>query len=402
MSTTTTTREALGVPAVSARYLAAKSSPIRDLLALTQDPSILSFAGGLPAPELFDVEGMREAYAAVLAEEPEAALQYSTTEGDPRLREIVAERYTERGLPTDPAQILVTTGSQQGLRLLADALLDPGDTVVVEAPSYLAALQCFDLQGARIVGAPSDEHGLDTAGLRDLLIAHRPKLLYTVPNFQNPTGRTLPASRRRELAALAEEFGFWLVEDDPYGELRYSGEPIAPVASFGDGDRVISAGSFSKIVAPGLRVGYLRLPAAARHALTVAKQAGDLHTSTVNQAAIVRYLRSGRLPGHVARIRAEYGRRRDAMLAALPGALPDGSAWTHPDGGMFIWAELPEGYDATGVLKTAIEERAAFVPGDAFYATGANPATMRLSFITYPPATIAEGMARLGRAFARG
>jgi len=389
-----------GLPPLAARVGAVRSSVIRDLLALTERPGVISFAGGLPAPELFDLEGARASFAAVLGEAGPRSLQYSPTEGNRDLREAVAARYTARGLPTDGADVLITTGSQQGLSLLATALVDPGDVVLVESPSYLAALQCFALAGARLVAVPSDEEGIDPDALAALAARWAPKLLYTVPTFQNPTGRTLSLANRRAVVEVAERYGFRVLEDDPYAELRYSGEPVSPLAALTEPGRVVSTGSFSKILAPGLRLGWVRTDPSVRAGVVVAKQAADLHTSTVDQAAAAHYLAAGRLDAAVGRTRAEYRRRRDALLAGLPTALPAGSRWTTPDGGMFVWATLPQGWDTTALLPRALEHEVAFVPGAPFFPSDPQPATMRLSFTTYAPDDIAEGTRRLAVVFA--
>ena len=382
-------------PAVRLRGVA--SSPVRELLALLDRPEVISFAGGLPAPELFDVAGLRAAADAVLSG-PGArrALQYAPTEGDPDLRTQVAARMTARGLPTAAADLLVTTGSQQALTLVATALLDPGAVVAVEDPTYLAALQCFSLAGARVVPVPSDGHGIDPDALADVVARERPTLLYLVPTFANPTGRTLPAQRRAAVAAIAAREGLWVVEDDPYGELRYRGEPVAPLAAEPSAaDRVLYLGSFSKLAAPGLRLGWLRAPAPLLRVLTVAKQAADLHTSTLDQATAAAWLAATDLDAHVRRLCAAYRERRDAMVAALPGTLPAGSTWTDPDGGMFVWARLPGDVDTADVLREALTADVAFVPGAPFSAGTPDRATLRLSFTTNTAGTIAEGMRRL-------
>lgn len=303
------------VPPLAARARSIGGSPVRDILAVTARPEVINFAGGLPAPELFDVDGIAAAYRAVLAESPAQALQYSTTEGEPELRAALAARTSARGLATGPDDLLVTTGSQQALSLLATALIEPGDTVLVENPCYLAALQVFGFAGARVVAVPGDGHGVDPEALEELVVRERPKLLYTVPTFQNPTGRTLPRERRAAVVAVAARHGLWIVEDDPYGELRFEGERVPWIASYpGAEDRTVLLGSFSKVMAPGMRLGWLRAPAELRRACAVAKQAADLHTPTVNQLAAARYLADSDLDGHVTRVAAVYRERRDAML----------------------------------------------------------------------------------------
>ncbi|CAL9459073.1 2-aminoadipate transaminase [Streptomyces sp. enrichment culture] len=391
------------VPPLAARARAIGGSPVRDILAVTARPEVINFAGGLPAPELFDAEGVAAAYRAVLAEESARALQYSTTEGEPALRAALAARTTARGLPTDPDDLLVTSGSQQGLSLLAAALLEPGDTVLVEEPCYLAALQVFAFAGARVVPVPGDGDGLDPVALEELVRRERPKLLYTVPTFQNPTGRTLPAGRRAAVAETAARCGLWIVEDDPYGELRFEGEPVPWIASHDAArDRTVLLGSFSKVMAPGLRIGWLRAPAALRRACVVAKQAADLHTPTVNQLAAARYLADRDLDAHVARVAGVYRVRRDAMLAGLAEALPEGSVWSRPEGGMFLWVRLPERYDTTALLPAVVRHHVAYVPGAPFHAGEPDRSTLRLCFVTQTPEEIGEGLRRLGKGLREG
>lgn len=387
------------VPPLAARARAIGGSPVRDILAVTARPEMINFAGGLPAPELFDATGIAAAYQAVLTEMPARALQYATTEGEPSLRTALAARTTARGLATDADDLLVTTGSQQALSLLATALLEPGDVVLVESPCYLAALQVFAFAGARVVAVPGDGDGVDPEALDELVVRERPKLLYTVPTFQNPTGRTMRAERRAAVAAVAARRGLWIVEDDPYGELRFEGERLPWIAAHeGAADRTVLLGSFSKVLAPGMRLGWLRAPGGLRRACVVAKQAADLHTPTVNQLAAARYLADNDLDAQVARVAAVYRERRDAMLAGLADALPAGSAWERPEGGMFLWARLPEQYDTTELLPGAVRHDVAYVPGAPFYAGEPDRSTLRLCFVTQPPEVIGEGLRRLGEA----
>ncbi len=389
---------------VANRLRGVRSSPVREILALTERPGVISFAGGLPAPELFDHAGLHDAYSAVLGSAAAAgrSLQYSTTEGDPALRAAVADRLTARGLPTGPDDLLITSGSQQALTLLATVLLEPGDTILVEEPSYLAALQVFALAGARCVPVPCDDDGLDPEAVGALAVEHGAKLLYTIPTFHNPTGRTLPLERRTALAEVAARVGLWLVEDDPYGELRYSGERLPALATLpGAEDRTLAISTLSKIAAPGLRIGWVRTPQELRRPLTIAKQAADLHSSTVDQAAAARWLADVDLEGHLATLRREYGARRDALLAGLADALPAGSTHNHPEGGMFVWARLPDGHDADALLKAALEHDVAFVPGYPFFAAEPDHASLRFSFTAHPPHEIAEGLQRLARAALR-
>jgi 2-aminoadipate transaminase len=395
------TESLLATPPLAARLRGVKSSPVRDILALTEQAGVISFAGGLPAPELFDAPGLREAFAAALADDVAGrSLQYSTTEGDPALRTAVAARLTKRGLPSEAHQLLITSGSQQALTLIATVLLEPGDTVLVEEPSYLAALQAFQLAGATVVPVPCDDDGLDTDAVGLLAERHGARLLYTIPTFQNPTGRTLPRDRREALVAAAQRHRFWLLEDDPYGELRYSGAPLPPLAALPEaGELVLSLSTLSKIAAPGLRIGWVRAPEALRRPLTIAKQAADLHSSTVDQAAAARWLATVDLDERVGGLRREYGARRDTLLGGLADALPPGSTHNRPDGGMFVWARLPDGWDAAALLDRALEHDVAFVPGFPFFAGAPDDAALRLSFTTHPPGEIAEGLQRLRAAW---
>jgi 2-aminoadipate transaminase len=385
---------------LSRRLAGTESSPVRELLELAARPEVISLAGGLPAPDTFDVPGLREAFDAVLAG-PRArhALQYSTTEGDPALRERLAERFSAGGLPTTGAEVLVTSGSQQALGLIASALLDPGDVVLVEDPTYLAALQSFGLADARPVAVPCDGDGPDPDALLELARAHRAKAAYLIPTFQNPTGRTMSAERRAALAEAGLAAGIWLVEDDPYSALRLEGESVDLLAAHPAArERTIVMQTLSKVLSPGLRIGYVRTPAALRGPLTVAKQAADLHTSTIVQLAAEHWLARHDLGEHIAGLAAHYRPRRDALLAGLAEHLPSGSAWTEPEGGLFVWVTLPEGLDAEALLPSALARGVAFVPGRFFYAGPGRRETLRLSFATESPAALGEGAARLGAA----
>lgn len=394
------TSAARPAPALAARVADLGPSAMRDLLRLTARPEILTFAGGLPAPEIFDVDGWREAFEAALAW-PSAGvnLQYSTAEGLWSLRVQVAARLTRTGLPTEPEQVLVTTGSQQALSVLSTVLLDPGQTVLVEDPTYLSALQAFLLGGARAVAVEADGQGVRVDALADAVRRERPVALYLVPTFANPTGLTLPADRRREVARLVAEHGLWLVEDAPYSELRFAGEPVPPISADPALARhSIHLGTLSKIGCPGLRIGWMRAPEAIMESLSVVKQAADLHTSTLVQAAAAHYLAHADLDGHLDRVRAAYRQRRDAMLAAMPETMPAGTTWTRPDGGMFLWVTLPEGHDATALLARAMAQGVAYVPGAQFHAGRVEPRTLRMCYVTYEPTVIAEGMCRLAAA----
>ena len=297
---------------------------------------------------------------------------------------------------TEADDVLVTSGSQQALTLIAAVTIEPGDRVLVEEPAYLAAIQAFRMAGAEVIPVPCDDDGLDPDAAAALAARHGARLLYTVPTFQNPTGRTLPLERREALVDVAERSGLWIVEDDPYGELRYRGEPVPSMASLpGAEGRVVAISTLSKVAAPGLRIGWLRSPRALRGPLVVAKQAADLHSSTIDQAAAARWLDSIDLDAHVANLRRIYGERRDALVDGLDDALPTGSTHNRPDGGLFVWARLPDGWDAEPLLARALERDVAFVPGAPVLRRPAGPRRAAALLQAHPPAEIAEGLARL-------
>ncbi len=318
------------------------------------------------------------------------------------LRERIAALLAGRGLPTHADDLLITSGSQQALNLVTTLLVEPGAAVLVEEPSYLAALQCFALAGARLVPVACDEDGLLPEALEAAVRRERPVALYTIPTFQNPSGRTLPAARRAAVAAIAGRTGLWVIEDDPYGELRFDGERELPIAALPDAaDRTFALSTLSKIAAPGLRIGWVRVPAEVRRALVIAKQAADLHSSTIDQAAAALWLETADLQARVAELRGVYRDRRDALLAGIGEALPPGSSWNRPAGGMFVWGRLPDGHDAAALLQAAVRREVAFVPGTPFYAGAPDAATLRLSFTAHPPAEIGEGLRRLREAWAQ-
>lgn len=389
---------------IAERIARVQLSAVREILKVTERPDILSFAGGLPAPETFPVEAFAEAYSKVFATQGAQALQYSTTEGFRPLREWIASRLSKSGVSRTADNVLVTSGSQQALDLVSRALLDPGDTVLVENPSYLAALQVFQSYGATMETVPSDEHGMRVDAVERVLTSSRPKFIYAVPTFSNPTGATLSFERRERLALLAKRFSVPVIEDEPYAELRYGTSRLPPVAAFDPGSPVVSLGTFSKTLSPGIRVGWLAAPDALLHTLVVAKQAADLHTASLTQRAVVALLESFDFEAHLDSIRALYRERRDAMVASLTAEFPEGTRWSTPEGGLFIWVELPYGLSSDEVLPEAVREKVAFVPGSPFFAHAPQRQFMRLNFSNREPALIREGMRRLGavvRAHAR-
>jgi 2-aminoadipate transaminase len=372
-----------------------KTSAIREILKVAERPDILSFAGGLPAPELFPVEAIAQAHAEVFAEEGPAALQYSTTEGYAPLREWICGHLAQRGLRARPDEVLITNGSQQGIDLVAKVMLDPGDVVVVENPSYLAALQNFAGYEARLEVVGSDDEGMRVDELEALATRCRPKMIYIVPNFHNPKGTTLSLERRHALVRFAQRHGILILEDNPYGELRFRGEHLPALAALDDMGVVVSLGTFSKTLAPGLRIGWAVGPRELIRQITILKQSTDLHTATLAQRATVRLLSQFDYEGHLTQLRATYGERCLAMLTALETHMPEGTRWTQPDGGMFVWVELPRGMSGEEIFPRALEQRVAFVPGSPFFAANPRSECIRLNFSNRPPELIDEGMRRL-------
>ena len=375
-----------------------QSSAIREILKVTEQPEMISFAGGLPAPELFPLEGMKEAFNYVLSSDP-SVLQYSTTEGFLPLREYITLKMQEKGIATAPENILITNGSQQALDLLAKLLINPGDVVLVEKPSYLGALQVFQSYQPRFIDIPTDDEGIDVAALEQAIKEHRPKLIYLTPTFKNPTGVTLSNDRRRAVAKIVQENEVPLIEDDPYGELRYYGDPVPPIKSFDETGWVIYLSTFSKTIAPGLRLGWIVADVDLMKKLVLAKQGTDLHTGTLVQRAAYHYLVNYNVTDHVEKIRLEYGRRRDVMLKEMEEHLPPSISWTKPQGGMFLWVMLPEGFDSIKLLTRAIEEKVAYVPGAPFYSHGECLNTLRLNFSNSTPDKIKIGIKRLAKIF---
>jgi len=383
------------------------SSAIRELLKYTEKPDIISFAGGLPSPDVFPVEEFNAACDRVLQKQGAMALQYSITEGYLPLREMIARHSARYGIKITTENVLITSGSQQALDLLGKILIDPGDRILVESPTYLAAIQAWNAYGAEFITVPMDDDGMNTDYLEEALRAG-PKFIYVLPNFQNPTGVTLSMERRWKLIELADQYGVPIVEDDPYGQLRYEGEHLPSIvvldSQFRDDGtpcyrgNVIYLSTFSKTLAPGLRLGWVVAPAEVIGKLVQAKQGADLHTATFNQVVAYEVSRGGFLDRHIHTIRDVYGERRDLMLAAMDRDFPPEVNWTHPQGGLFLWGVLPTYMDAKDLLTTCLEKKVAFVPGEPFHPTGGGKNTMRINFSNATHEEINQGIKRLGTA----
>jgi 2-aminoadipate transaminase len=387
-----------------------RSSMVRELLKLTTQPDVISFAGGLPGADLFPIDEFHAACGRVLSEHGSHALQYSTTEGERPLREMIARHTGRYRIGVNADNVLITSGSQQALDLIGKVFLNPGDHVLVERPTYLGALQAWSAYQAEYLPIDIDEQGMRTDDL-DAALRGGPKFIYTLPNFQNPTGVTLSLERRQALIRLADQHGVPILEDDPYGQLRYEGTHLPSLvtldaeyrglAGAGYSGNVLYLSTFSKTLAPGLRLGWIIGPSDVIQRLAQAKQGVDLHTSTFVQLLAYEVARSGFLDRHIQRLRRVYAARRDAMLSGMTRWFPADVSWTSPAGGLFVWATLPASMDAAAVLQTALAERVAFVPGASFFADGTGQNTMRLNFTNASVERIEEGIARLGRVLQR-
>jgi 2-aminoadipate transaminase len=381
------------------------SSVIRELLKLTEQPDIISFAGGLPAPEVFPLKEFQEACNTVLREQGAQALQYSTTEGYKPLREMIARHTARFSVEVTADNILITSGSQQALDFIGRLFVNRGDYIVVESPTYLGALQAWNAYGAQYISVRADEDGMIVDELEEALRVG-PKFIYVLPNFQNPSGSTLSLERRLKLVELADKYGVPIVEDDPYGQLRYEGDHIPSLVYLDSQFRgcngthysgnVIYLSTFSKLLAPGLRLAWVIAPPEVIRRLVNAKQAADLHTASFNQLVAYEVAKGGFLDEHVKVIRSTYKERRDTMLEMMDEMFPPEVHWTHPLGGMFLWGILPENMDAAEVLKVAVERKVAFVPGFAFHPNGGGQNTMRINFSYTKPEVIREGITRMG------
>jgi DNA-binding transcriptional MocR family regulator len=381
-----------------------ETSAIRELFKLLGKPGIISFAGGFPDSAMFDVDGIREASQKALSEEPGAALQYGATEGYNPLREQLAAFMQAKGVQVAPDGLIVTTGSQQALDLIGKTLVDPGAKVIVEAPTFLATIQCFRLYGAQVIGAPIDADGVQVDKLEQLIAEHQPRFVYLIPTFGNPSGATLSLERRRRILELAVQTRTVVIEDDPYGDLYFGAAPPPSLLALsaqvsGSRDWLVHCGSLSKVLSPGLRVGWMIGPAELLAKATMCKQFSDAHTSTYAQATAAQYLKAGRMPATLAHVRQVYAGRAKTMGESLKRELGDAISFTQPGGGLFFWARLTGAggklKDANEFAKRAIEQGVAFVPGAPFFATNPDVSTLRLSFATVGEDKIREGVARL-------
>ena len=370
---------------------------IREILKITQQPEVISFAGGLPSPATFPVETMKAAFDHVLSTTGKVALQYGPTDGYLPLRQWIADSLSTNGAKIVPEQVLMTSGSQQALDLLGKVLIDEGSKVLVETPSYLGALQAFSVYGPEMVSVETDDHGLVPESLDK--VAAGARLLYALPNFQNPTGRSLSVERRVQLVETCARLGVPLIEDDPYGALSYTGEPSPKMIAMNP-DGVIYMGSFSKVLTPGIRLGYVVAPLPLVRRLELAKQAADLHTAQLTQMVVHHVVKDGFLDRHIPEIRSLYGNQCQVMLDAMAQHFPSAVQWTKPDGGMFIWVTLPQHINAMELLDEAIKQNVAFVPGAPFYANNPATNTLRLSFVTVAPERIRTGIEILAKLIA--
>lgn len=383
---------------MSERSARMKSSVIRELLKLTMQPDMISFAGGLPAPELFPVREFKEACNYILEHHGPQALQYGPTEGYPPLKEFLAESMQKYSVPAVPGNILMTNGSQQALDLVGRLFINNGDKILTDAPTYLGAIQAWRAYKPQFITIPLDDDGMDPERVEKTLQQHRIKFMYVLPNFHNPAGTTISYERRRRLVELAARYGAFIVEDDPYGELRFEGEDIAPLMSMHK-ENVIYLSTFSKTLSPGIRLGWIVAPERVIAPLVQAKQGADLQTGTFIQYVAHDIVGRGIIKRHVKRIRNVYKERRDVMLAAMEEYFPPGVTWTRPQGGLFLWVRMPEHVDSEELLKVAVEEKVAFVPGVAFYPDSKEGHNcMRLNFSYAKPEMSREGIRRLGQA----
>ncbi|MCC4341230.1 aminotransferase-like domain-containing protein [Limosilactobacillus reuteri] len=384
----------------SKRVPADGTDAVGAILQAAADPKIISFAGGLPAPELFPVKEMKAAVDKVFEEHGQEAMQYGAAKGVTALREVIQQHVKEKeDVDSELDNVLVTTGSEQALDLVGKAFVDPGDTVLVEQPTYLCALDVFRSYGANFASVEMDEDGMKMDALEEALKANpNTKLIYTVPNFQNPTGRTMTEERRKQLAELAEKYDVYVLEDNPYGEIRFAGQHVPAVKSFDKSGHVLYMSTFSKTLAPGFRLGWLVADKNVVNKLTVLKQSADLHTDNLAQFAVAQFFADNDVDAHVKEISALYGKRKDLMLEGIKKYFPEGVKYTDPEGGMFLWVEVPGVDDTVELFKECLEHDVAFVPGDPFFAGEVQPGAFRLNYSNMKEDQIEVGLKRLGAA----
>lgn len=395
---TTKDKEELHHWIFSERAWEMKSSAIREILKITELPDVISFAGGLPAPELFPVEELKEACDRVLSNSGPRSLQYSLTMGHRPLREFLAERYRNKGIPATEENIMITAGSQQGLDLIGRVFLDSGSFVILEDPTYLAALQAFDAYNPHYHAVSMDEEGMVISEVEEAIKKRKPRFIYAVSNFHNPSGITMSKKRREELVQLARQYYIPVIDDNPYGELRYAGEDLPSLKHLG-GDLIIELGTFSKIISPGLRLGWLFTSKEVMRLFERMKEGVDLHTNTFAQFMVYEYIKAGNLDKHIQLIKKEYSKRRKVMIDSLKKYCSSYVRWTKAEGGLFLWVFLPEHVSATELLKKALEKKVAYVPGKPFYVHGDTDNTLRLNFSNATPEKIEEGIKRLAKVF---
>lgn len=379
-----------------------QSSDIREIGKLTADPEIISFAGGMPDPEFFPIQELEMATTRVLSEDGKAALQYNTTQGYPPLREKIAQRMQDTGMSVTVEDILITSGSQQGIDFCGKIFLDEGDAVICESPSYSGALSAFASYLPEFIEIPTDDHGMDMAALEQVLSSRKNvKLIYVIPDFQNPSGRTWSLERRRKLVELAHHYNVLVIEDDPYSCFRFEGTPLPSLMSLDSGNHVIYLGTFSKTLCPGLRTGWLAAGSDVVAKIEIVKQVADIHSNSLAQRQIDKYLEIHGLNDQIERVMVQYKRRKELMLEAMDDFFPDKCNYTRPQGGMFIWVELPDSINARDILLDAVKEKVAFIPGGGFFANSKKENTIRLNYSTMPDDRIREGIQRLGNVLTR-
>ena len=383
---------------IASHVLKLGASAIREILKISSQPGVISFAGGLPAPELFPLEDLKEAMADAISKNGPACVQYSLSMGITPLRELLAHRATERGTKSEIDNMLITSGGQQGIELVARAFIEPGDYILTEYPTYVGALQAFEYYRARYASVEMDDEGMLIDQVEEKLVKYKPKLIYTVSNFQNPTGITMSVLRRRKLIELAMKYNVPIIDDNPYSDIRFFGERLPTLKSIG-GDAVIAIRTFSKILAPGLRLGWMNGPAEIMSYFERVKQCTDLHTNTLCQYIVYEYLTAGKLEPHIEKLRADYKVKRDLMIKTMRQTFPDGIKWTEPEGGLFLWVELPTHMSAKDLLPKAVEMKVAYVYGQPFHPDGQGQNTLRLNFSNATHEGVVEGIKRLARLF---